>query len=165
MHARADGMANEYWMRLLVRELAEIAIFFYVGLVLITISTSLFSKYSRLESHLCEEIYVKQSTTSPKLHRFQFHILIILRLNRILLLCNFHLVLPSFSPSLVFCFHKMRMDAWVIFMFLRRSFVNRWTFRSRELTPFFTVIPNLHSSGQRILPPIYSVVKPLILLR
>jgi hypothetical protein len=26
-------MANEYWVRLLVREIAEIAIFFYVGLV------------------------------------------------------------------------------------------------------------------------------------
>ncbi|KAG0593519.1 hypothetical protein KC19_1G335600 [Ceratodon purpureus] len=63
MHSRADGMANEYWMRLLVRELTEIVIFAYVG----------------------------------------------------------------------------------------------WTFRSRELTPFFTVIPNLHSTGQRILPPIYSV--------
>lgn len=32
-----------------------------------------------------------------------------------------------------------------------------WTFRSRELTPFFTVIPTLHPSGQRILPPIYCV--------
>jgi hypothetical protein len=32
-----------------------------------------------------------------------------------------------------------------------------WTFRSRELTPFFTVIPTLHASGQCILPPIYSV--------
>jgi hypothetical protein len=33
----------------------------------------------------------------------------------------------------------------------------RWTFRSRELTPFFTVIPTLRASGQCILPPIYSV--------
>ncbi|XP_024372633.1 uncharacterized protein [Physcomitrium patens] len=63
MHARSDGTANEYWMRLLMRECSEIVIFFYIG----------------------------------------------------------------------------------------------WTFRSRELTPFFTVIPTLHSSGQRILPPIYSV--------
>lgn len=63
MHARTDGMANEYWVRLLVREIAEIAIFSYVG----------------------------------------------------------------------------------------------WTFRSREVTPFFTGIPNPHSTGQRILPPIYSV--------
>ncbi|KAL2652331.1 hypothetical protein R1flu_020459 [Riccia fluitans] len=63
MHARAEGVANEYWMRLLVREWTEIAIFFYIG----------------------------------------------------------------------------------------------WTFRSREVTPFFTVIPTLHVSGQRVLPPIYSV--------
>lgn len=33
MHARADGMVNEYWMRLLARECAEIAIFLYIGLV------------------------------------------------------------------------------------------------------------------------------------
>ncbi|BFI25728.1 hypothetical protein MPTK2_1g23790 [Marchantia polymorpha subsp. ruderalis] len=63
MHAKAEGVANEYWMRLLVREWTEIGIFFYIG----------------------------------------------------------------------------------------------WTFRSRELTPFFTVIPTLHVSGQRMLPPIYSV--------
>ncbi|KAG0581040.1 hypothetical protein KC19_4G219800 [Ceratodon purpureus] len=63
MHARADGLASEYWVRLLVREFTEIGIFFYIG----------------------------------------------------------------------------------------------WTFRSREMTPFFTVIPTLHPSGQRILPPIYSV--------
>lgn len=63
MHARADGLASEYWMRLLVREFIEIGIFFYIG----------------------------------------------------------------------------------------------WTFRSREMTPFFTVIPILQPSGQRILPPIYSV--------
>lgn len=63
MHARDDGMAYEYWMRLLVRELAEMGLFSYIG----------------------------------------------------------------------------------------------WTFRSRELTPFFTVIPTQLSSGQRILPPIYSV--------
>ncbi|KAJ7299216.1 hypothetical protein O6H91_Y273700 [Diphasiastrum complanatum] len=63
MHARPDGVASEYWMRLLLREWTEIAMFFYIG----------------------------------------------------------------------------------------------WTFRSREVTPFFTVIPRLHSSAQRTLPPIYSV--------
>lgn len=63
MHTRADGVANEYWIRLLVREWIEIAIFFYIG----------------------------------------------------------------------------------------------WTFRSREVTPFFTVIPTLHSHDPRILPPIYSI--------
>ncbi|KAH7295927.1 hypothetical protein KP509_27G070800 [Ceratopteris richardii] len=63
IHTRADGVANEYWIRLLVREWVEIAIFFYIG----------------------------------------------------------------------------------------------WTFRSRQVTPFFTVIPTLHSHDQRILPPIYSI--------
>lgn len=63
MHTRADGVANEYWIRLLIREWTEIGIFFYIG----------------------------------------------------------------------------------------------WTFRSREATPFFTVIPTLHSPDQRILPPIYSI--------
>ncbi|MCO5556755.1 hypothetical protein L7F22_010307 [Adiantum nelumboides] len=63
MHSRGEGVANEYWIRLLVREWVEIAIFFYIG----------------------------------------------------------------------------------------------WTFRSREVTPFFTVIPTLHSHDQRMLPPIYSI--------
>lgn len=63
MHTRADGVANEYWIRLLIREWTEIAIFFYIG----------------------------------------------------------------------------------------------WTFRSRDVTPFFTFIPTLHSQDQRMLPPIYSI--------
>ncbi|MCO5589203.1 hypothetical protein L7F22_043169 [Adiantum nelumboides] len=63
MHTRGEGVANEYWIWLLVREWVEIAIFFYIG----------------------------------------------------------------------------------------------WTFRSREVTPFFTVIPTLHSHDQRMLPPIYSI--------
>ncbi|XP_024389897.1 uncharacterized protein [Physcomitrium patens] len=63
MHARADGMVNEYWMRLLARECAEIAIFLYIG----------------------------------------------------------------------------------------------WTCRSKEPTLYFSVAPTIHLSGQRILPPIYSV--------
>lgn len=32
-----------------------------------------------------------------------------------------------------------------------------WTFRSRELSPFFTVIPTHNSTGQRTLPPIFSI--------
>jgi hypothetical protein len=32
-----------------------------------------------------------------------------------------------------------------------------WTFRSRGLTPFLTLIPSLHSSREYSLPPIYSV--------
>lgn len=32
-----------------------------------------------------------------------------------------------------------------------------WTFRSREQTPFFNVMPTSNTSGQRTLPPIYSV--------
>lgn len=63
IHAKADGVANEYWVRLLIRELTEIGIFFYIG----------------------------------------------------------------------------------------------WTFRSREVTPFFTIIPTLYSPDQRTLPPIYSI--------
>ncbi|XP_002962167.2 uncharacterized protein LOC9658269 [Selaginella moellendorffii] len=63
MHAKADGVANEYWMRLLVREWTEIGIFSYIG----------------------------------------------------------------------------------------------WTFRARETTPFFTVIPTLHSGRESMLPPIYSI--------
>jgi len=63
MHVRAEAVATEYWVQLLLRELTELGIFFYIG----------------------------------------------------------------------------------------------WTFRSRERTPFFTVIPTLHASGQCILPPIYSV--------
>eukprot|EP01018_Ginkgo_biloba_P019421 Gb_16578 [translate_table: standard] len=32
-----------------------------------------------------------------------------------------------------------------------------WTFRSREVSPFFTVIPTCNSTGQRTFPPIFSI--------
>ncbi|KAG0578025.1 hypothetical protein KC19_5G198800 [Ceratodon purpureus] len=63
MHAQAESVVNEYWVRLLVREVTEVTIFFFIG----------------------------------------------------------------------------------------------WTFRSREQTPFFNVMPRSNTAGQRTLAPIYSV--------
>jgi hypothetical protein len=31
MHLRAEGVATEYWVQLLLRELTELGIFFYIG--------------------------------------------------------------------------------------------------------------------------------------
>jgi hypothetical protein len=31
MHAQAESVVNEYWVRLLVREITEVSIFFFIG--------------------------------------------------------------------------------------------------------------------------------------
>lgn len=39
----------------------------------------------------------------------------------------------------------------------------RWTFRSQDLAPRFTVMPTVKSKGSTVIPPIYSIVSYLIL--
>lgn len=35
---------------------------------------------------------------------------------------------------------------------------SRWTFRSQDMTPRFSVMPTLKSKGENVVPPIYSIV-------
>eukprot|EP01018_Ginkgo_biloba_P001767 Gb_16759 [translate_table: standard] len=57
---------------------------------------------------------------------------------------------------------SMASEYW-IHLFVRECaeigifFFIGWTFRSREMSPFFTVIPTLKATEQRSLPPIYSI--------
>eukprot|EP00897_Mesotaenium_endlicherianum_P000510 jgi/Mesen1/1045/ME000122S00038 len=64
MHTRAEGMASEYWIRLLLREWAEIAIFCYIGW---TFRSKVVTPFSSVMPSTCSE------RALPPIHRVEMN--------------------------------------------------------------------------------------------